>query len=298
MDPKTGFVSKTYEYKQFHEFSNRDKDKIAESIETKHGSHWLSPTVEDWIYGTTRALDCGDFYGNINKKALWEHAVNKNADYFDITELEDVHPEKDIERYLTFRTAALYRDHKSQSLELAIGLLFDSTLLKDKYDDMHVTALFGLDKKKAPAIARLLHDYPTRVGTSMGCSIKYSICTLCGHEIKSDNDFCDHLLYNRGGRFQGKRVAEILKGVDFYELSVVNAPACPTAFVIDAISKVVPGRLLKIANTNEGFAVAHIMMNVYNAIKTASTVNEKKRLSNQLDMLIVKLQELDAKRIA
>jgi len=285
-------------YQHFHEFNKKDKDKIAEVIETKHAIHWLSPTVDNWIYGTTRALDFGDYYGTLNKKALWEHAVNKNSDLFIYDELIDIHPEKNIQRYQTFKTAALYRDHKSSSLEFAIGLLFDSVILKDKYDDMHVTTLFGLDPTKAPGIARVLEDYPTRVSTSMGCSIKYSICTACGKEIKSDDEFCDHLIYNRGGRANGKKVAELLKGVDFYELSIVNAPACPTAFVIDAVSKIVPGRLLKVAKSEEGLEVARVMSTVYSMIKEAGTSNEKKRLANQLEMLIGKLQELEAKRIA
>jgi len=282
---------RTSTYKQFKEFSKKDKDKIAEIIETKRGTHWLSPIVEDYIYGTTRALDFGDFYGKYGK-GIWESKVNKNADYFDRTELEEIHPEKGIPRYQTFRTAALYKDHQSQSFENSIGLLFDSMMMTKDYEDGHVVCLYGLDSKKAPSIARTLQKYPTRVPVSMGCSIKYSIATCCGKKIVKESDMCSHLTYQRGGRYNGRRVAELLKGVDFYELSVVSSPACNTAYVIDAVSDILPGRLLKVANTEEGQEVIYLMNTIYRMIKDASTISEKKRLSNQFDQLIYRLENL------
>jgi len=158
---------------------------------------------------------------------------------------------------------------------------------------MHVTALFGIDKSKEPTIARLLQNYPERVPVSMGCSIKYSVCTVCGKEIKTNNEMCDHLRHARGGRRDGKRVAEFLKGVDFYELSVVNTPACPTAYVIDAVAEIIPGRLLKIASElEEGVAIAQVMSNVYRMIREAKGPEEKRRLSISLDRLMYKLENL------
>lgn len=279
--------------KSFKEFNRKDKDKIAEIVETRQAEHWLSPIVEDYVYGTTRSLDVGDYEGVLTPKANWEWAVNKNADLFTYQELTEVHPEKNIERYLTFRTAALYKDHQSQSRENAIGLIFDSVLIKTDPDDAHVTCLFGLDKMKSANIARDLKNYPTRVPVSMGCSIKYSIATCCGKKIVKESDLCSHLMYQRGGRYQGRKVAELLKGVDFYELSVVASPACNTAYVIDAISDIVPGRLLKVAkDVKEGEENIRLMATIYDMIKNAKTISEKKRLSNQFDQLIYKLENI------
>lgn len=285
--------SRANSYKEFKEFNKKDKDKIAEIVETKRATHWLSPIVEDYIYGTTRAIDVGDFEGVLTPKANWEWAVNKNADLFTYDELMDVHPEKGIERYLTFRTAALYKDHQSQSLENAIGLLFDSILIKKNPDDAHVTCLFGLDKMKSPKIARMLQKYPERVPVSMGCSIKYSVATCCGKKIVQEGDLCSHLMYQRGGRYNGRKIAERLKGVDFYELSVVSNPACSSAYVIDAVSDVLPGRLLKVAkDTKEGEEIVRIMSTIHQMMKYAKTISEKKRLSNQFDQLIYRLENV------
>jgi hypothetical protein len=235
-------------------------------------------------------LDAGDFYNTKKSSGVWEHAVNKNSDYFDVTELDEVHPDKKIARYLTFRTAGMYRNHESDKIENAIGLVFDSVFIKDPYEDMHVTALFGIDKIKAPKVARDLKTYPTRVPVSMGCSITHSVCTACNKEIYKEYDVCDCLKYSRGQRRNGKKVAELLKGVDFFELSVVSSPAAPKAYVIDAVSDIIPGRLLKVADTKDGFETINIMKNVHDMIGRAGSVEEKRRLSNHFDRLIDKLE--------
>lgn len=271
----------------FDDIQKKTKEAIAHQIETKHSQLILSPIVEDYVYGTTRTLDVGDYYKTAGK-GLWEHAVNQNADYFDITEIEDIAPDVNLPRYLTYRTGHVYVNHKSNSLEDAIGLVFDAVFVKDKYDDMHVTTLFGIDKKKSPSIARTLELYHTRVPVSMGCKISYSICTVCGHECI--NSFCDCLKHKRGGRINGVKVAELLRGVWFYDLSIVTKPACTTAYAIDVLSEVLPGRILKIAaQTEEGSSLISVINTVYMQIRQAKTKQEKIDLNYKFDMLISKL---------
>ncbi len=280
------------------EITTNTKDKIAEIIETKCKEHWLAPTVSGFVYGTTRALDFGDYWGTLGKqfgnhKSDWEWAVNRNADLFnydEITELDD----GGLPRYLSFRNAAMHVNHNSQDPQLAIGLVFDATLITDKYGDTNVAILFGIDRMKAANIARTLETYPTRVFTSMGCAIKSSMCTVCGTEIKKDSDFCNCLRYHRGMRLKGKRVAELLKKMAFYEQSVVTTPACPNARVLDAVAEILPGRILKVAaeEIENADVVFKIMSNVYYSIRSASNVHEKKRLANQLDALIAKLESM------
>jgi len=276
----------------FVNFNSKTKEKIASNIKTKSSQLLLSPIVEDYIYGTTRALDAGDYYAKYGS-GLWEHAINKNGDYFDITELEDIDTDLNLPRYLTYRKAHVYQNHDTRNLESAIGVVFDAVLIKDKYDDMHVTTLFGVDKKKAPNVARMLETYPNRVPVSMGCSIKYSICTSCGHVVNSPTNLCDCLRYNRGGRVKGKRVAELLKGVSFYDLSIVTTPACPTAYVVDAVSKIVPGQILKVAaQTSEGQELLSLVNSLYHLIRNASTLEHKKDLNYKFDILLETLKNL------
>lgn len=279
--------------KLFAEFNKKEKDKIAEVIEKQSKEFYLAPAVESFIYVLSRALDFGDYHGTLNKKASWEHAVNKNADLFNYDQLISIEPNAGYERYLTFRTAGIFLNHQSSNPEAAIGLAFDSTLIMEPYEDMYVALLLGVDKQKSPGIARTLATYPTRLGMSMGCSIKSSICTACGKEIKKDSDFCKCLKNHRGGRLNGKKVAELLIDPFFYEESFVVSPAAPKSFVIDAITDLIPGRMLKVAAEDTNMqTVINVMNTVYLNIRNASTVQEKKRLSNQLDSLLWKLESL------
>jgi len=289
---KSGVTSNEYRIREFKEFTSKDKEKIAALIDSTHNAMIISKVVEDYTYATTRALDAGDYFNAQKKSGLWEHAVNKNSDYFDITELDEIHPEKKLARYLTFRTAGMYKNHESDKIENSIGLVFDSVFIKDPYEDMHVTALFGIDKKKAPLIARDLEKYPTRVPVSMGCSITHSMCTACGKEIFKEADICECLRYSRGRRRNSKKVAELLRGVDFFELSVVSSPAAPKAYVIDAVSSIVPGRLLKVAQEAGEVTSLDLIRTIYDMIKQAKTVEEKNRLSTAFDQLIYKLEAL------
>lgn len=291
MAPDRFLNRKPYVLQEFKTFNSQDREIIYASIQDRSNPLILSKTVEDYIYATTRALDFGDYYDSLKKGGLWEHAVNKNSDYFDISELEEVNPAKKIARYQSFRTAGMYKNHESDKIENAIGLVFDSVMMYDPYEDMHVTTLFGIDKKKASAIGRDLEKYATRVAVSMGCSIEYSICTACGKEIHKEADTCECLRFSRGRRREGKKVAEFLKGVDFFELSIVSSPAAPTAYVIDAISEIIPGRLLKVATEKKDYASLDLMNTIYGMIRQANTIEEKKRLSNQFDRLIAQLEK-------
>jgi hypothetical protein len=291
-DKKT--ITSSGSIKLYTEFTKNSRDKIAELIEEKCKEHWLAPTVEGFVYGTTRALDFGDYWGTLNNKAAWEHSVNRNSDLFNYDELIDLDDSKSP-RYLTFRQAAMHVNHNSHDPQLAIGLVFDAEMITANYNDSHIVVLFGIDKMKAPGIARRLETYPDRIFTSMGCSIKSSICTACNKQIFKDSELCNCLKYSRGGRVRGKKVAELLQKMAFYEQSIVTTPACPTAKVLDAVAEIIPGRILKVAspdNLSEADAILRIISSVNFSIKNASTIQEKKYLSNQFDALIHKLESM------
>ncbi len=305
MDRNIGFTGTFTENptKLFTEFDSKSRDRIAAIIENNHAEHWLAPTVENFIYGTTRALDIGDYHGTLgklfgNNKAMYEHAINKNADLFNWDEINELYTGiagKDIPRYLSFRSAAMHVNHNSHDPNLAIGLVFDAEIIKEAYDDTHIVILFGVDRMKAPGIARTLITYPTRLFTSMGCSIKASVCTCCGKKVIKEADFCNCLRYSRGMRKNGVKVAELLKQPEFYEQSIVTTPACSSARVLDAISEILPGRILKVASLelpDQTDPIMRTMANIYHSIKIARTAQEKKRLSNHLDGLIHKLEEM------
>lgn len=279
-------------YVEYKSFNSAERDKIASIVESRSNETLLSPAIEDYVYATNRALDFGDYYGVLDKRAIWEHAINKNADYFDYTEL--IKPDDSgRESYLSFRDAAVFVNHQSKNPDLSIGFVFDSYMITEPYEDMHLTNLIGVDKKLAPGIARALATHHNRIKTSMGCTIKSSMCTVCGAEIPVQASMCKHVKNQRGQRVNGRVASELLRGIRFVEDSIVTTPACPSAVVIDAVAELIPGRLLKIAKeTQEGEAIIYIMNNIYSAIKSASTLKEKERLSINFDKMIYRLESL------
>jgi hypothetical protein len=285
-----------FSFKEFNEFGKNEKDKIAASLETRYAETLLSPIVENYVYGTTIALSFGDKHGQLDKKALYEHAINKNADYFDYKELmEQYEPNNDgkkIARYESYKTALVYKNHESNDVNNSIGFVLDSVLVTEPYDDMRAVILFNVDKLRAPAIARMLQTYPTKVATSMGTKISHSECLVCGQKVYKEADLCDHLKYKRGQRCFGKVAAEYLYGINFYEQSIVSIPAAPRAMVLDVISDLIPGRLLKVASESGDTTTIQIMNTLFESIKMAKTVDEKRRLKHSFDKLINKLEKL------
>lgn len=275
------------QFKEFKEFTRQDKEKIASVVETKSKEFLISPLVDSFVYASSRALDYGDYYGTDDARAMWAGAVNRNGDYFDTTVIHEIIPERKIARWETFKKCGVYTDHNSKCAENSIGVILDAWDVRDNYEDQHITLLLGIDKTKAPRIARSLETNPECTATSMGCTILGSFCTACGEPD------CAHLKYMRNGVVSGKKVAEFLQGAEFFEDSVVSTPACHTAYVIDALTSIIPGRLLKIASqSNDSMVTLQIMKSIYDSIKTASTNVEKNRLSENFDKLLAKLDGL------
>ena len=57
---------------------------------------------------------------------------------------------------------------------------------------------------------------------SMECDYEEGECSICGKQVASKNDYCLHLRKHKGGTFQGKPVFEILHGVTFTGLGLLD----------------------------------------------------------------------------
>lgn len=82
--------------------------------------------------------------------------------------------------------------------------------------------------------------------TSMGCSVSYSECNICGNLAEKTDEYCDHIKNRKGRKFSGKArnvktgevkdfrdqlVFEYNYGLKFIELSAVVDPACPSCHI-------------------------------------------------------------------
>lgn len=275
------------------ELTKDSRHKFSESIEKNANNYILARHLDEFVFATARSVDVGDYYGKLGDPS-WEHCVNANGDYFDYSEITDIHPKKKVAVYKTFVNRGFYRNHQSDKVENAIGLVFDSVFNVIDKDTRIISCLIGVDKAKAPDVARTLQTYPGSQGVSMGCTIKYSICTNCGHSTE-DMTKCECL-----SRYSNKRhpktrrlVAEMVKGVDFFELSAVTNPAFAFSYVLDVIKDWVPGTVLKVASESgdKNFVgLLEVFSAIQRRLKTASYA-DKLQMSAKLDDIILQLRD-------
>jgi adenine-specific DNA-methyltransferase len=57
---------------------------------------------------------------------------------------------------------------------------------------------------------------------SMECDYEEGECSICGKRVQSKDDYCIHLRKHKAGEFQGKPVYEILHGVSFTGLGLLD----------------------------------------------------------------------------
>ncbi len=82
-----------------------------------------------------------------------------------------------------------FMHHVNKDPKKAVG-----NILESFYNDiMHrVELLLGVDNNKASQVVQRIQDgdYP---GVSMGCRIKYDICSICGNRAPTRNEYCEHV---------------------------------------------------------------------------------------------------------
>jgi len=252
----------------FYSYNDFPKEKQASFEDVLGGSYnelKISEVLPDYTYAVFRAVTAD--------------VPNMNSDQFDTEELDRFDERLEKHVYSTFNGRSIFTNHQSDKVENSIGVIFDSHFDKTAEDDRFVEIVFGVDKKKAGDIARGIETGRLRNG-SMGCSITHSLCTVCGKSVQKESDFCNHLKNHRGSYYQGKKVAERLRGVNFQEYSIVTVGADPKAECRYILASVIgEKRLPKVASTSDIFG---LMSLVAKEVKSAS-VNDKISIIKNLD---------------
>jgi Zn ribbon nucleic-acid-binding protein len=215
-------------------------------------------------------------------KAIEADEPNSNGDYFSVEEL--------LESYKSFEGVPFFTNHDNQNVENARGkVIFAEWVPEDKA----VYTISFIDRDAYPHICRSIEEeYVT--GVSMGCSVTYSVCNICGNTAESTDDYCDHIKNKKGRTFSGtarnvktgevktfknEPVFEFNHGLKFIELSAVVDPACPNCH----IEGIIPNGdyLMKVANLENSFRM----------IKTAAL--EKQASQQEVDQIEQCLQTLE-----
>ncbi len=181
---------------------------------------------------------------------------NGNGDCFIHSELGRTHSEFKVPNYQTFVGRGTFTNHQSDKVEACFGTHLAVRFAYGKEPigpaDTAIHNLLAIDIARAREIG--IYD-GLRTGYlntwSMGCDIQGAACSICGNLVQKDTDRrCEHILAHKGSEmiaskdvkfpWAGRRVrvADILYGPSFVELSAVTVPADYTAETMEHIGEV------------------------------------------------------------
>jgi hypothetical protein len=213
-------------------------NKILEVDDYFRGSNGLEPTVQlidfnsktasvasDWAtrvtpvtgktYILVLAMGASEFYG-----------PNRNGDAFEEKELKEHHH--------TFETNAhVFKSHVNKDPAKSFG-----KVIKSFYnDDMHrVELVLEIDNGKAPDIVTKINS-GNSVAVSMGCKIKYDVCSICGNKAPTRAQYCKHLKNELNKIYpDGRVVAAYNPKPNFFDISIVWRPADKTGYMLKKVA--------------------------------------------------------------
>lgn len=124
--------------------------------------------------------------------AIKKDEVNDNGDAFSEKELMAAAP--------TFIGCPVFCNHQNDDVEKARGKVVHAW-----YDnkDGGIYTINMVDKIAYPKLARGIEEgYIT--GTSMGCSVEYSLCSACHNKAHTANEYCSHVANGKNRKVSGK----------------------------------------------------------------------------------------------
>lgn len=205
---------------------------------TKTASANLMPQISQFIdgietndkhlYVLVNALGAGEYYGS-----------NINGDYFEESELN---PPCGTEMfgYKTFGKSGVYRHHKNKDINRSMGEVVCSCYNKVMH---RVELIIRIDREKAfeeghrDLVDRL--DAGEHPAVSMGCKVKYDVCSICGNKSKTRKDYCVHTKSMMGKVYpDGRKVFVYNPKPRFFDISFVVIGADRTSYAMAKVASV------------------------------------------------------------
>ena len=160
----------------------------------------------------------GYTYLHINAMTAGEyHGSNRNGDFF---------PEENLKKYYkTFETtpAYVYRHHQNKDPRRSYGKVIYA-IYNDRMHRVELIAECPDDLVEDVNSRISAGDFPT---TSMACKTPYDICSICGNQAKTREQYCKHLTSELNKLYpDGRRVMALNSGpLTFFDISIVVRPA-------------------------------------------------------------------------
>lgn len=137
--------------------------------------------------------------------------------------------------YKSYENAHVFEHHANSDPAKAIGSV------KKAFWNPHmrrVEVIEDFDHSKAPRLLEKIAagEYPAK---SMGCRIKYDVCTDCGNRARTRGEYCDHLKYEMGkiASDSGIQYAALNPSPNFFDSSWVIRPADRTGYMLKKVAR-------------------------------------------------------------
>lgn len=187
----------------------------SQTVSTEIQEFWDTIPQDDryswlWVIG----VSAKEYYG-----------CNNNGDAFTEEDLKNTHQ-------LFVDNANVFLQHVNKDPAKGIG----KPVFSWYNDEMHrVELILRIDKSKPDAtgtVRKISNGEPLYV--SMGCTVKYDVCSICGNKAPTRRDYCDHLRFNMKKILpDGRQVYALNPDPKFFDISIVAKPADPTAHTLD-----------------------------------------------------------------
>lgn len=135
--------------------------------------------------------------------AIKENEMNDNGDFFSKEELQKAAK--------TFIGVPVFVNHQNDDIEKARGKVVHAW-----YDESKggIYTINMVDKIAYPRLARGI-ETGVITGTSMGCSVQHSLCSVCHNHASTAKDFCSHIKERKKKKFSGECECEYHKNGNY-----------------------------------------------------------------------------------
>ena len=134
----------------------------------------------------------------------------------------------------------IYKHHVNKDPSKSLG-----TVMKAVWNTkmQRVELLLELVNDRDKDLVKKIEDgeYPA---VSMGCHVKWDVCSICGHRAPTRKDYCEHArLKMRQVMPNGEKVCVHNPSPRFFDISFVYRPADPTGFMLKKVASEGPAWL-------------------------------------------------------
>jgi len=199
-------------------YAKRGRMNIKEALKIVASKYEISSNPDDYAYLVLVACHADE--------------PNNNGDAFRMNELERFDPKYGCKVYQTFILKPHFIEHKQDGK--VYGFILDAHLEQPKEGKPYVEVVLAVDTKKDPIYGRLVREGKVQGKFSMGCTVDWTECNVCGNKAYTEKEFCDHI--KQGKMRMHRAAAGVLKlafewcyGVCYDEISRVQDPADPAA---------------------------------------------------------------------